>query len=70
MPLEKGSSQAAISRNIATERRAGKPEDQSIAIAMRTAGKSKHDDDAGIHNYMDAVSRGDCDAGRFLKGRK
>lgn len=43
MPLEKGSSKETVSRNIATERRAGKPEDQAVAIAMRTAGKSKSD---------------------------
>jgi hypothetical protein len=41
MPLEKGSSKAAISRNIATERSAGKPEKQAIAIAMSEAGKSR-----------------------------
>lgn len=44
MPLEKGSSKEVISRNIATERNAGKPEDQAIAIAMRTAGKARTDD--------------------------
>lgn len=43
MPLEKGSSQEVISRNIATERHAGKPEKQAVAIAMRTAGKEKSD---------------------------
>ena len=41
MPLEKGSSQATISKNIATERAAGKPEKQAIAIAERVAGKPK-----------------------------
>lgn len=41
MPLEKGSSKAAISENIATERKAGKPEKQAVAIAMSEAGKSK-----------------------------
>lgn len=43
MPLEKGSSKEVISRNIATERNAGKPEDQAVAIAMRTAGKARTD---------------------------
>ena len=37
MPLESGSSQATISKNIATERRAGKPEKQAIAIAENKA---------------------------------
>ena len=41
MPLEKGSSKAAISNNIATERRAGKPEKQAVAIAFSEAGKSR-----------------------------
>lgn len=41
MPLEKGRSEKAISKNIETERRAGKPEKQAVAIAMREAGKSK-----------------------------
>jgi len=40
MPLQQGKSQAAISHNIATERHAGKPEKQAIAIAMNTAGES------------------------------
>lgn len=56
MPLEPGSSQAAISKNIATERHAGKPEDQAIAIAMRTAGKSRTDMD-DLRALKDGVDR-------------
>jgi hypothetical protein len=41
MPLLKGSSKAVISENIRREMRAGKPQKQAIAIAMRKAGKSK-----------------------------
>ena len=41
MPLKKGSSKKVISENIAAERRAGKPEDQAVAIAMSKAGKSR-----------------------------
>jgi hypothetical protein len=41
MPLAHGSSQSAISKNIETERAAGKPEKQAIAIAMSEAGKSR-----------------------------
>lgn len=37
MPLVGGSSQAAISENIATERRAGKPASQAAAIAYAKA---------------------------------
>ena len=41
MPLKKGKSKAAISANIKTERKAGKPQKQAIAIAMSKAGKSR-----------------------------
>ena len=41
MPLEKGKSKKVISDNIATERRADKPEKQAIAIAYSEAHKSK-----------------------------
>ena len=41
MPLLSGSSKETISENIRTERLAGRPEAQSIAIAMSKAGKAK-----------------------------
>ncbi len=41
MPLKKGKSKKAVSDNIRTEMKAGKPQKQSIAIAMSVAGKSK-----------------------------
>lgn len=41
MPLKKGKSKQIISDNIRTEMRAGRPQKQAIAIAMRKAGKSK-----------------------------
>ena len=37
MPLVKGKSRKAISKNIATERNAGKPEAQAVAIAENVA---------------------------------
>lgn len=37
MPLIKGHSEAAVSKNIATEIKAGTPKKQAIAIAMNTA---------------------------------
>jgi len=39
--LKKGSSKAVISQNIKTEIKSGKKPAQAIAIAMKTAGKSK-----------------------------
>jgi len=41
MPLKKGSSQKTISSNIRREIKAGRPRDQAIAMAMRSAGKPK-----------------------------
>lgn len=40
-PLKKGSSQKTISANISELRKSGRPQRQSIAIAMKMAGKSK-----------------------------
>ena len=40
MPLKKGKSRAAISQNIRTERAAGKPQKQAVAIALDTARRS------------------------------
>lgn len=40
MPLKSGSSDADVSANIRTERAAGKPEAQAVAIALKKAGKS------------------------------
>ena len=39
--LKKGSSRKIISENIRTEMAAGAPQDQSVAIALKEAGKSK-----------------------------
>lgn len=41
MPLKKGSSRKTISSNIKTEMAAGRSQRQSVAIAMRMAGKPK-----------------------------
>jgi len=41
MPLESGKSKKVISRNIAREVRAGKPQKQAVAIAFSKAGKSR-----------------------------
>lgn len=41
MPLKKGSSQKTVSSNIKKLREEGYPRDQSIAISLESAGKSK-----------------------------
>ncbi len=41
MPLMMGKTKSAISRNIAELMKSGRPQKQSIAIAMSKAGKSK-----------------------------
>jgi hypothetical protein len=41
MPLIKGKSKEAVSENIRTEKAAGKPQKQAVAIALNTARKSK-----------------------------
>jgi hypothetical protein len=40
MPLTKGKSKAAVSKNIKTEMAAGKPQKQAVAIALSTARNS------------------------------
>lgn len=41
MPLVKGSSKKAVSKNIVTEVKAGKPQKQAVAIAYSVARSSK-----------------------------
>jgi hypothetical protein len=40
MPLNKGKSREAISKNIKTEMKEGKPQKQAVAIALNQARKS------------------------------
>ena len=56
MPLMKGSSKQAISSNISELMHSGRPQAQSIAIAMKKAGKSRKKKKSSKRNYSkDAV---------------
>ena len=41
MPLDQGKSQKAVSKNIETEIKAGKPQKQAVAIALNTQWEAK-----------------------------
>ena len=56
MPLQGGSSKAAISRNISTLMHEGYKQKQSVAIAYSKAGKSRKKRKRSPGNYsMDAI---------------
>jgi len=42
MPLVKSASKAAVSQNIRTEIKAGRPQKQAVAIALSTARNAHH----------------------------
>lgn len=56
MPLKQGFSKRSVSQNIATERKAGRPEAQSVAIALHTADQAK----AHAHTRECMESGGQC----------
>jgi len=52
MPLKKGSSDKTISQNVRMLKREGRPEKQSIAIALSTAGKGDKEMPGRISNSI------------------
>lgn len=68
MPLEAGSSKAAMSHNISEEIKSGKSQKQAVAIAYSEAGKSKDDDDLGMPPaYSEAI---DCESIHKAGGKR
>ena len=57
MPLIKGSSKAAIGKNIKTEMAAGKPQKQAVAIALNTAHHSKHSENRSKHYHEKVIAQ-------------
>ena len=55
-PLQEGSSQENISKNIRTEMAAGKPQKQAVAIAMSKAGKSNDSSKTKDDGYDTVIS--------------
>ena len=66
MPLKKGKSRKAVSANIKTEMKSGKPQKQATAIAMSKAAQGKIVK-ALFKNAIEAYKKKDQRAGKLRK---
>lgn len=57
MPLIKSGSRKAISANIRTEKSAGKPQKQAVAIALDVARRSKRAEGGAVEHYLNRFGR-------------
>jgi hypothetical protein len=62
MPLEKGSSRKVFEHNVREMIHHGHPQKQAVAAAYRQQRGDATPYSDPIHGFMDACSRGDCDA--------
>lgn len=58
MPLKRGKSEETVSENIRTERRAGKPQKQAVAIALHEADKGRKTPPRGKNGRFLPAKRG------------